>query len=132
MKRLLRYPLSFFCIVLTWVLCLMPAPQMSVTPPLGADKLVHTAMYLGTCSIIWWEWLRSHPGVAQRRALMAAVVLPTLMSGIIELVQEYATATRSGDWWDMAANTLGVLLAIPVGLYLCPRIAKALGRRRMP
>lgn len=129
MLSLRRYPLSLCCVVLTWVLCLMPSPHMDVKPPIGFDKLVHTTMYLGTCSIIWWEWLRSHPGCARRRALWPTVVLPVLMSGIIELAQEYATATRSGDWWDMAANTLGVLLAVPVGLYLWPCIAAALKRR---
>lgn len=41
-----------------------------------------------------------------------AVVLPILMSGAIELAQAYLTTCRSGDWWDFAANSLGVLLAL--------------------
>lgn len=40
---------------------------------------------------------------------------PILMSGIIELLQDRLTTTRSGDWWDLAANAVGVLLATAVG-----------------
>ena len=40
------------------------------------------------------------------------------MSGVIELLQAYATTTRSGEWLDFAANTLGVCLGNVVGLLM--------------
>lgn len=59
------------------------------------------------------------PALARRRrgrALLTwAVAAPILMSGLIELLQAGLTTTRSGDWWDLAANTIGVLLAAAVG-----------------
>lgn len=116
-----HYPLSLCCIALIWVLCLMPSPEIGTKPPVGFDKLVHTVMYLGTCSVIWWEHLRTGACPWRRTALLT-VVLPIAMSGIIELVQEYATSTRSGDWWDFAANAAGVLLAVPVGRFLLPAL----------
>lgn len=120
------YPLSLFCVLLIWVLCLIPVPETDVKPPLGFDKLVHTVMYLGTCSVIWWEHHRQ-PTSGKWRTALITFFLPILMSGAIELVQEYATSTRSGDWWDMAANTLGVLLAVPVGYFIVPGLS---GRRK--
>jgi hypothetical protein len=38
------------------------------------------------------------------------------MGGIIEIVQEQCTATRSGEWLDFAADTVGCTLAIVIGL----------------
>ena len=48
------------------------------------------------------------------------------MSGLIEWLQANATATRSGDWADFAANCIGIVLAALLGRYVLPRVA---GRR---
>ncbi|MBR6482163.1 MAG: VanZ family protein, partial [Bacteroidaceae bacterium] len=48
------------------------------------------------------------------------ILLPVLMSGVIELLQEYATLYRSGDWRDLAANTLGVLMGAAWGAWWLP------------
>jgi hypothetical protein len=37
---------------------------------------------------------------------------------LLELAQEHLTTCRNGDWIDFIANTIGVLLALPVGLFL--------------
>jgi hypothetical protein len=37
------------------------------------------------------------------------------MSGIIELIQEYCTEKRNGDWIDLMANAIGVTLAAIAG-----------------
>ena len=84
----------------------------------GIDKLAHVIMYFGTCSIMWWEYLRCHSTLSMRKAVLWIVVLPTLMSALIELLQEYATSHRGGDWIDLAANTTGVLLAALLGRYV--------------
>ena len=34
-----------------------------------------------------------------------------VMSGIIEILQEYCTTYRGGDWFDFLANTCGVIAA---------------------
>ena len=47
---------------------------------------------------------------------LLAMAAPILMSGMIEILQEYCTSgRRNGDWYDFLANTLGVLLAAVVG-----------------
>lgn len=48
-----------------------------------------------------------------------AWLAPIIMSGIIELLQEYCTdGRRSGDWMDLAANATGVTLAMAVGIII--------------
>jgi VanZ family protein len=68
--------------------------------------------------MIWLEYLRSHRSLNRRKLALWAVGAPIAMSGLIELLQAYATTNRSGDWLDFAANSLGALLAIPLGLYI--------------
>ena len=40
------------------------------------------------------------------------VLMPIVMSGVIELGQAYLTVHRSGEWWDFASNTIGVFTAL--------------------
>ena len=42
------------------------------------------------------------------------MVAPIVMSGLIELAQNYLTTYRSGEWADFIANSTGVLLALVV------------------
>lgn len=49
---------------------------------------------------------------------MGGIIAPVAMSGCIELMQAYCTDTRSGDWLDFLANSIGVGLAALIGYYL--------------
>jgi len=115
---LTTFPLSLLCILVIWYLCLMPQPETELELPTNFDKVVHTAMYLGLCSLLWCEYIWRHEGLNARRLTLGAVVAPILMSGIIELAQAYLTTNRSGDWADFLANTAGVLLAVPLALWV--------------
>ena len=121
MSRLIRfvkrYPLSLLCVAAIWYLCLLfNAPRTRLNDVPLIDKWVHVAMYLGTCSLIWFEYLRAHRRPQWRRLLTWAIVAPAAMSGLIELLQAYCTGgRRSGDWLDLAANACGVTLALAFG-----------------
>lgn len=114
------YPLSLLCVAIVWYLSLFKPPGTGLADIAGFDKVVHALMYLGTCGAMWWEYRRSHARVEWRRAALAFVLAPILMGGTIELLQEYATDYRSGDWWDLAANSLGVAVAAIAGNTLLP------------
>ena len=122
MKKLVqyvrKYPLSSFCILLIWVLSLTPIfPETPFDNVKFIDKWTHLVMYGGTCSVIWWEYLRRHQQLNIRKLFLFAWLAPILMSGLLELLQAYCTGGhRNGDWFDFAANSLGVTLAILVGL----------------
>lgn len=121
-KRFFRkYPLACICLLAIWYLCLFKPPHTRLSEITNFDKVVHVTMYLGTCSVIWWEYLRSHNRMHWGKLALLAVVAPILMSGLIELAQAYLTTNRSGDWIDFAANSVGVLLAALVGCFVLPR-----------
>ena len=120
-RFLKRYPLACFCILLTWYLCLFKPPHTRLDEIQNIDKIVHVTMYLGTCTIIWIEYLRSHFREQTRKIILWAIIAPILMSGVIELAQEYCTETRSGEWADFAANSTGVVLAALLGHFVLRR-----------
>ena len=111
--------MSVFCILLIWVLSLTPFfPETPLDDVQFIDKWTHLAMYGGTCSVIWFEYLRSHSSIDWRKILLLAVVGMVLLGGLMELLQAYCTTTRSGEWLDFWADTLGVLLGNALGLLL--------------
>ena len=112
-----RYPLSLLCIVLIWYLCIwfLP-PELPLKDVKFIDKWTHFVMYGGTCSVIWYEYLRSHSRINSLRLFLLAWLAPVLMSGVIELVQAYCTTNRAGEWLDFAANTTGCSLGAIIGL----------------
>ena len=117
-RHLLRcYPLTLVCLALIWFLCLfinMPKTPMDDVPFI--DKWTHLVMYGGTTSVMWWEYLRCHSRLVFWKLFLFAFLGLILMSGCIELLQSYCTTTRSGDWLDFLANSLGVVLGTLVGL----------------
>lgn len=90
----------------------MRAPALNVDTFNGFDKCAHVCMYLGTCSVFWMEYFRSRLQASRLMLAMTAIAAPALMSGVIELAQEYLTTCRSGDWMDFLANCTGVALAL--------------------
>ena len=112
-----KYPFSICCIVLIWILSFFPFPEMEPLEEVPfADKWTHIVMYGGTCCVIWREYLRNHLSLDGEKVWFYAWLLPILMSGVIELLQEYCTTYRGGEWLDLAANSTGVTLAAVYGL----------------
>lgn len=117
------YPVSSFYILMIWILCFASVPHSPLDNVTLIDKWVHTLMYLGTCSTIWYEYLRRHRRkcdigdgyryeISMSRLLLLAWLAPIMMSGLIEILQATCTGgRRSGEWLDFAANSIGVTLA---------------------
>lgn len=112
MKLLRHFPLTLLCVVGTWVLCLIPADTIQVRAFSLADKLVHAAFYYCICSAFWLEYARSGYRWSRSTRLLAGLVAPILMSGLIEICQQYLTASRYGDVYDFIANSVGALLSL--------------------
>lgn len=112
-----NYPFSVACIVLIWTLSLCPYfPETSLNDVPFIDKWTHFVMYGSLCLIIWLEYWRQHPRPDYVRLFQWAWLAPIVMSGVLELLQEYATPTRSGEWSDLAANATGVTLGTVIGI----------------
>ena len=114
-RHLLKaYPVSCFYILMIWILCFATIPSTPLDNVTLIDKWVHIAMYGGTCATIWLEYLRLHttkpqpvmriaspadkPLLSWTKLFCLAWIAPILMSGVIEILQEYCTGgRRSGD-----------------------------------
>ena len=119
-----KYPLSLLCILLIGVLSLAPYfPETPLDDVAFIDKWTHLVMYGGTCTVIWWEYLRSHSALNSRKLLFTLVGM-ILLGGLMELLQAYCTTTRSGEWLDFWADSIGVLLGYAIGLLMCPLLLK--------
>ena len=119
MKIKFHYPLSVLCIALIGVLSLTPFfPETPIDDVAFIDKWTHMVMYGGTCSVIWWEYLRSHRRIDRLRLLLWAVAGMVMLGGLMELMQAYCTTTRSGEWLDFWADSLGVLVGTAIGLLM--------------
>ncbi len=119
-KTVRKYPVSVFFFLVIWYLSFFTPPKTELDEVAFIDKWVHVAMYGGTCATLWIEYLLRHKWVCDKTKLILwAWAMPILMSGCIELLQQYCTSgRRSGDWIDLAANATGVTLAALFGLAL--------------
>lgn len=114
-----NYPVSCFYIAIIWVLCFADIPQTPLDNVTLIDKWVHIAMYGGTCATIWYEYERRHKTMDKAKLVLLAWMAPIMMSGLIEILQEYCTGgRRSGDWLDFAANAIGATLGAAIGILL--------------
>ena len=114
-----KYPFSIICILVIWYLSFFTPPQTELDNVPFIDKWTHLVMYGGTCSVMWIEYWRSHPVVNKWKLAVWAWAAPIVMSGCIELLQEYCTnGRRDGDWADLLANSIGVSLAAVAGILL--------------
>ena len=117
--RIKHYPFSCILIATIWYLSLLfNAPETPLDNVLLIDKWVHIVMYGGTFTVLWIEYMRRHQQPNYRKLAIWAFVAPIIMSGILELLQEYCTETRQGEWLDLLANSIGVALAALIGLTL--------------
>lgn len=115
-----KYPLSCVCIALIWILSLTPFfPETPLDNVEFIDKWVHIVMYGGTFTVLWLEYYFKHRSYDWEKLFFWAWLAPILMSGLLELLQEYCTfGHRSGDWLDLAANATGVTVAAVIGLLI--------------
>ncbi len=115
-----KYPVSIAIILVVIYLSFFKPPSTEINEIPDIDKVVHICMYLGMSGMLWLEFLRAHrkKDVPMWHAWVGAFVCPVLFSGVVELLQEYATTYRSGDWPDFAANATGVVLASLIGYFV--------------
>lgn len=123
---ILRYPLSIAIILLVTFLSFFKPPSTDFDDVPGIDKLVHTGMYFVMASFLWWEFYKGQKNTHAPiwHAWVGAFLCPLLYGGIVELLQEYCTKHRGGEWLDFAANSAGVIIAAVVGYYFLPKMLK--------
>lgn len=95
------FPITVILLATITVSALIPVPA----GPAGSDKLVHVLSYAGLMFPAAYA-AKNHP--------VFFVVFFLFWSGGIELIQPLVN--RSGEWLDLFANGLGLLLGLGMGL----------------
>lgn len=115
-----KYPVSLAIIAAVLYLSFFKPPSVEMPTVIGLDKIAHICMYGGLSGVLWIEFFRSHRkyDMVWWHAWVGAVLCPIAMSGIIELLQEYCTTYRGGDWFDLLANTTGVVIATLIANFI--------------
>ena len=110
---ILRYPFSIAIILLVTFLSFFKPPSTDLDNVPGIDKIVHTGMYFVMAGLLWWEFYigqqKTHAPIWH--AWVGAFLCPLVYGGVVELLQEYCTEYRGGEWLDFAANSAGVIIA---------------------
>ena len=122
-----KYPISLVIILTVIYLSFFKPPTTDLNTIPNLDKVAHICMYFGLSGMLWLEFLRAHKRdhVPLWHAWIGAFFCPVIFSGIVELLQEYCTTYRGGDWLDFAANTTGAVLAsLAACLVLKPRMKR--------
>jgi len=115
-KFIHKYPLSLFTACVIICLSLFPIPEIPQAEDVPfIDKWTHMVMYGSFCLIIWFEYLRNHKTINTVRITLFGYLFPIIMSGLLELAQEYLTTCRSGEWLDLLANSTGATIAYLIG-----------------
>jgi VanZ family protein len=91
-----------------FILCLIPGksfPDMSWAAAVAPDKWVHAILY--ACWALVYEW--SKPLNSKIHSLWI-ILLMLGFGGFIEIFQENVSANRRGEWLDLAADGIGLVL----------------------
>jgi VanZ family protein len=115
MKAVKRYGLSIVLCSVILVLCFMNTASLPNAPMTGFDKLVHLVMFLGLSGVVFFDntfYLKRK--TSYQRIVSGSFLFPTLFSGAIELMQEYFTVNRTGDWMDFLFDAIGGLAGLAV------------------
>lgn len=112
------FPLSILTMIAICYLSFFQPPQTSLDEVPYIDKLVHICMYGGLTTVLWLEYLFHQTPFRFKTFVYSSICIPIFLSGMIEILQQQCTTNRNGDWLDLLANTIGVVLATLLGIYV--------------
>lgn len=114
LKSLISYGQRHLWPAVTWTLlillaCTWPGKDLPDAPIVGFDKIVHTGLFIGWTGL----WLLAVP-----RKYTLILILGICYGIFLEFYQQWLPFDRTFDWWDAAADGLGVVLGALVYLML--------------
>lgn len=79
----------------------------------GMDKLVHTGFFFVFSVLLLYGWCRMDRTTSVRWVpLVSVFLISTFLGAFIEYVQHVLFTYRSGDWWDLFADTVGTGMGV--------------------
>lgn len=125
MDMLKRHFWTLVASVAIIIASLIPIPEIKPLEDIPLmDKWTHFVMYGGLACAAWFDIHHSKKQVPTTGKLLLAIAYPILLGGLMELAQAYLTTCRNGDWLDFIANTIGAVIAIPIGAVIKRLLAR--------
>ena len=127
-ERKIAYILLILCIVWTiiiFIACTIPQSKLPELKILSADKAAHFAVFF-VQSVLLSLLLHFRTGKSYFRIILLSTLQAFIYGGIIEVLQN-EFFNRSGDFYDLIADTLGGFsgaAAYPVVLWIFNRFRK--------
>jgi VanZ family protein len=100
--------------LVTTVLCLLPGKDLPEVNIVNFDKLGHLSVF-GLLCLLYLRWYAVIPKKTLKGKLLIVTAV-VLYGGLMELLQGAFYSDRTADWYDIAANSTGCLLALFVSL----------------
>ena len=129
MLKLLAKLFLFIAIAYTATLTWFSLIRMTFRVHLGdfnpTDKMLHAGAYLFL--VLFWNvfLIFSKDNFARYKSNLLWVGLGSFLFGmLIEVLQGALTSYRTPDWWDIVANSTGVILAVIIFWFLAPNIER--------
>jgi len=102
-----RYLCSLLYLMALTVVSLLPSSALPDDIPLfpGEDKIIHILMYAGLAALLGWTLADR---LCSPRKLLALILVTSTYGILLEILQ-YTITTRSFEWSDAIANTIGTI-----------------------
>lgn len=99
-----------FCVIL-YVSLIRIAPVKLVSDLPYFDKLVHLGMYFCFAFFLYLDSVKKNKAFCVVSLAAISILIPSLLGGIIELLQSNFFPPRTAEWADFIADFLGSVLA---------------------
>ncbi|MCL1938825.1 MAG: VanZ family protein [Candidatus Azobacteroides sp.] len=124
------YWISILLCAVILILCFINTKELPKAPMTNFDKVVHLVMFLGLSGAVFFDNTRYlKKRISFQRIFWGSFIFPTALSGSIEIMQEYFTTTRTGDWMDFLFDGIGAALGLLICIALNKRLKESSERR---
>jgi len=115
----MKVTLKYYWPAILWalfilILCSIKLGDISGSPLFfpGFDKLVHCGLFFVMMVFITSCYTRRHaPAVLSVKIIATLTAVIIVYGGAIEILQKYIFTWRSGEWDDLFADVIGILMA---------------------
>lgn len=109
LRHLWDYKLTLASGVFILTICLLPGMRSPFWRIPGSDKIIHGLVFAGLALLVYGEYIYKYWHDWQHERIWKPLACLLLMSTAIEFAQAALVPHRSGDIYDLTANTLGIL-----------------------
>ena len=125
----MRYRLTLITSIIIIILSVIPIPEIKNLEDVPLiDKWVHFVMY-GSLTFAIYIDRRIIKQDINTIFIFFAFLFPTILGGLLEIIQEYCTTIRTGEVLDFYADAIGALIGTIISLLIWIILAKYSNQR---